>query len=359
MTADSSQELLSTPLSRAARDLGLSQGGWRITALAGDGSDRRFFRVRQGERHFVALLAPRKATAGLDENDSYWLIGRHLHACGIPVPRIHWADRHAGQFLLEDLGDLHLQRHVRRLRSGDQLRKTYRRVISLLVHMHRKAPQGFSADFCFDNPVYDAPFVYQRELEYFRNAFLVGYLGLEVDVEDLRADFENLAEAAGADCGGMVLHRDFQSRNLMVHKGRLWLIDFQGMRFGPPAYDLAALLIDPYVMLPTDLQEGLTSLYWSAAQRFLGLSRRAFREQLLAVRFCRNLQVLGAYGFLGKAKGKKEFLQYVPGAWYQLLRLLDGSGGSRYPQLKHLVTGLTEASRSRSRMGIQALTARA
>jgi aminoglycoside/choline kinase family phosphotransferase len=276
MTRVSSPDSVVGLLSRAARELGLSREDWTVTALAGDGSDRRFIRVRQNERHFVDLLSPRKVSSGLDENDSYWLIGQHLHACGVPVPRIHWADRHAGQFLLEDLGDLHLQRQVQRLRSREQLRKTYRQVISLLVHLHRHAPHGFSAEFCFDTPVYDAPFIYQRELEYFRNAFLVGYLGLEVDAEELRADFENLAEAAGAECGGMVLHRDFQSRNLMLHRGRLRLIDFQGMRFGPPAYDLAALLIDPYVMLAADFQEELTSLYWSAARRFLGMSPRAF-----------------------------------------------------------------------------------
>jgi aminoglycoside/choline kinase family phosphotransferase len=285
----------------------------------------------------VALLSPRKNPSGIDENDSYWFIGRHLHACGVPVPRIHWADRQAGHFLLQDLGDLHLQRHVRRSRSRRQLLKTYRQVVTLLVHLHRTAHRGFLADFCFDTPVYNAPFVYQRELEYFRDAFLVGYLGLAVEAEDLRADFENLAEAAGADCGGLVMHRDFQSRNLMVHQGRLWLIDFQGMRFGPPAYDLAALLIDPYVMLSAGLQEELTALYWSAAQRFLGVSRRAFREQFLAVRLCRNLQVLGAYGFLGKTKGKKDFLQYIPGAWHQLLGLLHGPGGNRYPRLTRLV----------------------
>ena len=78
MTQINSPDSVVGMLSRAAHDLSLLQGDWKIAALAGDGSDRRFFRVRQGERHFVALLAPRKAPSGLDENDSYWLIGRHL-----------------------------------------------------------------------------------------------------------------------------------------------------------------------------------------------------------------------------------------------------------------------------------------
>lgn len=327
-------------LKAVSRDLGLSPDNWQYLALAGDGSDRRFFRIRQGERHFVALLSPRKNRSGIDENDSYWFIGRHLRACGVPVPEIIWADRDAGCFLLQDVGDGHLQRLVSRCRSQEQLQKIYRQALQVLVHLHRRAPHDFSGDFCFDTPVYDAPFVYQRELEYFRSAFLVGYLGLEVADHDLRRDFENLAETAATFSPGLVMHRDFQSRNLMVHQGRLWLIDFQGMRFGPPAYDLAALLIDPYVTLPESLQQGLIELYWSAAGCFLGGDCRSFREHLQAVRLCRNLQVLGAYGFLGKVKGKTDFFRYIPEAWRQLRELLRGPCDRRYPSLARLVTGV-------------------
>ena len=75
-------------------------------------------------------------------------------------------------------------------------------------------------------------------------------LGLEIDPDELRPDFEALAEAAGVVKSSLVFHRDFQSRNIMVCRAGLWLLDFQGMRFGPPAYDLASLLIDPYVSIP-------------------------------------------------------------------------------------------------------------
>ena len=80
-----------------------------LSALAGDGSERRFFRVRQGTTHAVALISPRQKHHGIDENDSYFLIGNHLFRRNVPVPRIHWADLARGYFLLEDLGDFHLQ----------------------------------------------------------------------------------------------------------------------------------------------------------------------------------------------------------------------------------------------------------
>jgi N-acetylmuramate 1-kinase len=324
-------------LNLASDDLKCSPLGWESLPLAGDGSDRRFFRVRQGSRHFVVLVAPRKNASGLDENDSYWLIGNHLRACGVPVPEILWADKEAGHFVLQDVGDWHLQRFVEGCRSREQVRRAYRRALKVLVQLLRRAPHGFSSSFCFDTSIYDAAFVYQRELEYFRSAFLVGFLGLDIDADELRADFQKLAATAATTRPGLVMHRDFQSRNLMVHQGRLWVIDFQGMRFGPPTYDLAALIVDPYVTLPKGLQDELVDLYWSAAGRVLGGNYRTFRDHFQAVRLCRNLQALGAYSFLGKVKGKTGFFQYIPGAWRQLRELLKGPLINEFPNLAELV----------------------
>ena len=306
----------------------------RILPLAGDGSDRKFFRIITEKSSFIALVSPRTKPEPIDENDSYLAIGRHLRSRGIPAPRILYADPQLGRFLLEDAGDLHLQKFA--LLNRPDLEKIYRRVLRMLVSLHRNAPEGFSSDFCFDTALYDASFIFERELEYFRKAFVNGYLRLEMDLEELRSDFEHLAEAAGVRDMRLVFHRDFQSRNIMVRNSGLWLIDFQGMRFGPPAYDLASLLIDPYVKLPSRLQERLAGLYWSAAGRFLDCSRGEFLRTYSAVRLCRNLQILGAFGFLGLVKGKRQFLQYIPWAWEQLGQWLFGVCRGRYPVLERL-----------------------
>jgi aminoglycoside/choline kinase family phosphotransferase len=121
----------------------------------------------------------------------------------------------------------------------------------------------------------------------------------------------------------------------MVYRGRLWILDFQGMRFGPPAYDLASLLLDPYVMLPAALQERLLQLYWAGAKKvFQRTSYERFYESYAAVRLCRNLQALGAYGFLGTVKGKKQFFRYIPGAWKHLREWMRGPCRGAYPRLE-------------------------
>ena len=47
----------------------------------------------------------------------------------------------------------------------------------------------------------------------------------------------------------VLVHRDFQSQNILIHDGQAHLIDFQGLRPGLAHYDLASLLYDPYVRL--------------------------------------------------------------------------------------------------------------
>ncbi len=312
-----------------------ASGKVRVAPLFGDGSDRKFFRIFCGRSSLVALISPRLRNDSTDENDSYLLIGNHLRSKGLPVPRILHADRYKGKFILEDAGDLHLEDFARSHRTN--LEAIYARIIKMLAALHRRAPKGFDPEFCFDRALYDPSFVYERELEYFRKSFVNGCMGFEIAPDELRPDFEELAEEAGVRNSSHVFHRDFQSRNIMVRHARLWLLDFQGMRFGPPAYDLASLLIDPYVCVPQRLQDKLLSMYWASAGKCLAVSKGEFIRKYEAVRLARNLQILGAFGFLGVVKGKRRFLDYIPLALDLLTVNLSKTGKGKFPRLKKLV----------------------
>jgi N-acetylmuramate 1-kinase len=344
---------LDQELAHVLGDIGKASGFYdgvaKVSPLLGDGSERRFFRARQGTSHVIVLISPRQKDQGIDENDSYLLIGNHLARRQVPVPRIYWADPVRGHFVLEDLGDFHLQTYVNRRRVD--IATAYQRTVRLLVGMQERAREGFDQSYCFDTVVYDSSFVYQRELEYFRQRFLNGCLGLQVGPEDLRRDFENLAEAAGDSSFAHVIHRDFQSRNIMLCGHELRLVDFQGMRFGPPAYDLASLLIDPYVQISPEIERRALGLYWSEAGDLLGLSFGRFLQSYGAVRLCRNLQVLGAYSYLGLVKGKRHFLRYLPRAWGQLFFWINEHCRTSYPALRRLVNALDRKGRWSTRKG--------
>jgi aminoglycoside/choline kinase family phosphotransferase len=118
-----------------------------------------------------------------------------------------------------------------------------------------------------------------------------------------------------------LVHRDFQSQNIIIRNAQACLIDFQGMRPGLAEYDLASLLFDPYV---THARLECEEVLASYAEK-----RRAKRQPVSAefgviFRLCgvqRLMQALGAYGFLGLVKGHKAFLNHIPTAMTSLRSL--------------------------------------
>ncbi len=309
-----------------------------VEPLRGDGSERRFYRLRAGTTRRILLLSPRNRE-GVDENDSTWWIGRHLVQKGLPVPKIVWGDPSKGAILFQDLGDVHLFDCVRKVRSASRVDRMYDRAVRLLAAFHRRAKEGFSAGWCYDGIRYDAEFVHRREMRYFLEAFVGGFLGNPPNDSALDGDLRRLSEAAGRSRGDLVFHRDFQSRNLMVHDGRLWIIDFQGMRYGPPEYDVAALLLDPYVMLPLRMVGRLLRRYHREAREFLG-PWGPFHERFQVLALCRCLQALAAYAYLGSVRRKPGFLEFIPSGWTRLRQILSGTAGRKFPHLRSFVAAM-------------------
>jgi len=311
-------------------------GPFRWQPLHGDGSERAFCRVSDRKGSLILVWRPIEDSRFPNENDSYVYMGRHLLNKGIPVPEIYGYSRPEGLTLLEDLGSVHLQEAVQG--AEERLIGLYGQAVELLLEMQAKATQDLDTSHCFDTPVYDPPFIVRHELEYFRWSFLEGALELEIDPAYLESDFLLLASRAG-EVGGQTffLHRDFQSRNLMVKDDFLYLIDFQGARLGPPQYDVASLLLDPYVQLPESIQNELLSVYSGNLNESTGITVDEFMYRFSHVALCRNLQILAAFSFLTKRKGRPHFAQYIIPAWNRLRRLLRETALSDYQSLIDLV----------------------
>jgi aminoglycoside/choline kinase family phosphotransferase len=112
----------------------------------------------------------------------------------------------------------------------------------------------------------------------------------------------------------VLVHRDFQSQNIIIENGQANLIDFQGMRPGLAEYDLASLLYDPYVHLTESERAELITYYRDGRDKSGVTCSEDFDSKLRLCAMQRLMQALGAYGFLGLVKGHKNFLQYIPGA---------------------------------------------
>ena len=312
------------------------RGSLRWQPLHGDGSERACYRVSDHKESLVIIWSPFENQKFPNENDSYVYMGKHLLDKGIPVPEIYGYSRAEGLTLLQDLGSVHLQDEVKS--DEGRLISLYHQAVELLLNMQIHATEDLDTSHCFDTPAYDPQFVIRRELEYFRWSFLEGALELELDADYLENDFSLLASRGGGAKGRQFfLHRDFQSRNLMLKGDLLFLIDFQGARLGPPQYDLASLLLDPYVQLPDFFQDELLKSHSRNLSESVGISVDEFMDRYPHVALCRNLQMLAAFSFLTKIKGRSHFAQYIMPAWSGLRRLLTEPPCSNYQLLADLV----------------------
>lgn len=309
--------------------------------LAGDGSQRRWYRLWSSGRSLIAAVHGIRRGESTEEVDAFVDIGRHLRAVGVPVPEIHDADRFSGIVFVEDLGDTHLEEAVKN-RSDAERFDLYRRVVDLALHMGLAAVDGFRPHWAWQTPRYDRQVILENECRYFCEAFVAGHLGRPDPFSGLFQEFSRLAERIESFSVEGFMHRDFQSRNIMVRGGEIFFIDFQGGRIGPLQYDLASMIIDPYVDLSGEIRQRLVD---HAARRLSARTGAAPGRCLSGIRYCalsRNLQALGAFGHL-TASGKGWFADAIPSAVRGLRRVLAALPGEEFPGLARLAEEIQTA----------------
>ncbi|MGB6972805.1 MAG: phosphotransferase [Desulfobulbales bacterium] len=314
-----------------------------LTPLSGDVSSRIFFKIKTGNTASFCGVLPdnENAKKGRAEAQAAFNIGTHLKKRGIPVPAVHAFDPENGFILFEDLGEtlLYDELEKKRNKSGGriwgQIKETYKESIEILLYMQISGSVHFDRKWCWDTQRYDKKLMLERESGYFMQAFCQDMLGIQKFSAKLNDEFSKLASYAARQPAVYFLHRDFQSRNLMIVDGEIRIIDFQGGRLGPLGYDLASLLIDPYAQIPHEVQEELLEHYLEHLCTY-GLDDLAFLKGYKSLALQRNLQILGAFAFLSGQKQKIFFKQFILPATLSLHHLLIDSDGNNYPHLLKL-----------------------
>ena len=312
--------------------------------LSGDGSDRRWYRVQSGHQSLILADHGIHGPADREEVDAFIDIGRFLHGQQVPVPKIHAQNRFAGLVFLDDLGNVHLQDVVLAAGHKKKVIHIYRRIIDGIISFWLSAAKGFDTGWTYQSEAYDQTLILEKECRYFMEAFVSDYSGLEFHYDHLEEEFEQLADGAIQHAMIGLMHRDMQSRNIMLSGEDFFFIDFQGARLGPLQYDIASLLIDPYVALPAWAREVLLAHGNDRLKaRGVDVPDRFFQGYRYCA-VCRNLQILGAFGYLSRVKRKPYFENYIPQAVETLEQNLAAFGAAAFPRLRSLVGRISEKS---------------
>jgi NDP-sugar pyrophosphorylase family protein/aminoglycoside/choline kinase family phosphotransferase len=273
------------PDPRIYASLNLDPTDTAFMPLQKQGSGRRYCRLHQGDRSLVwCAYSPDR-----QENAGFSAIADFLRRLDIQVPRVllHLPD--ACELVSEDLGQYDLQRS----QSADRL-GLLRQVAAQAARLHVLGDKAVRLEELplqrgFTKGLYD------WERDYFRENLLDRFL----DSPDLWA----LAAQEYCQLRRLLLeqplvpiHRDLQSANVMVVEGKVYLIDFQGMRLGAAAYDMASLLYDPYQCHPRETRDEVWRHY---CEQVRALDGTPPPDRMLAIGAVQRLfQALGAYGKL-------------------------------------------------------------
>jgi NDP-sugar pyrophosphorylase family protein len=234
----------------------------------------------------------------------------------IPVPRLLSYDHRRYKALFEDLGKKDLFNWFHEGRNEKETVSMYEKVLDSLIKFQNVRPAGcpLLKEWIFDRQAL------LWESKYFLDRFVKGYLNISPKDENLLLEeFKALAQRVD-QYPKRIMHRDFQSRNIMLARNEIYFIDYQAARMGPPAYDAVSLIFDPYCPLDEEAEQILVNYY---IKRFCKIGK--YREENLEASFTycalqRHMQALGAYGYLSRIKGKQWFESHIPRAVALLLR---------------------------------------
>jgi hypothetical protein len=287
---------------------GLADRSPRVVPLTGDASDRRYFRVLVPDEQSIVLSL--YSTPFRFETLSFVNVARLLEKMPVPIPAVLGHADDLGVLALADLGDVTLQAHLGAATAAEHA-ALYRQAISLVSTLQRRGAELESPDYLPYGIAFDVEKL-MWELDFFIKHFVEAYRGVVIPPaarDELRREFSTVVETLASE-PRVLCHRDYHSRNLMLHSGELYIIDFQDARMGPDTYDLVSLLRDSYVDLPEQTVTDLLAYYLALNGR-TG-EEREFRARFDVMALQRNLKALGTFGYQTTARRNPVYIQYIP-----------------------------------------------
>ena len=319
-----------------------------VTRLTGDASTRSYFRAEARGATVIVALYP----GAFDETES--AISRLARAeaanpaarltfsndpcahievtallleAGLPVPRVLETSGADAVMLIEDVGDIKLQDWLGD-RTQAEVVAAYRHAIELVVLIQGATEQALRADSICSHLAFDEAKL-RWELGFFFANYFNKYLQVKLGpstANSVQRDFKTLCSELAAR-PRVLTHRDYHARNLMMHRGQMFIIDYQDARMGPASYDVASLLSDPYTTLPEGVAlELIESFIEMKASSKLPLpSVEAFRIELELMTVQRMLKAIGTYASQA-AVGNPVYLPYIDPALERALAAMKSLG---------------------------------
>jgi aminoglycoside/choline kinase family phosphotransferase len=305
----------------------LETANYKVFSLAGDASNRRYYRVVIDSQSWVLM----RWEPFDPDNYPFLSVLNHFAKNGVRVPSVKSLSAEEGLVLLEDLGDLTLERKFWESQNQDAALDFYKMAMDEILKIHYKATFDKSDCTAFKIQFDTEKFLW--EMNYGKDNLIAGILNFKFSdpvQKEINEIFTDICQKLHEE-PKRIAHRDYHSRNLMIKLDQMGVIDFQDARLGPIQYDLVSLLKDSYVNIQDDMAETLIAYYLSKARPFLpaDFSRDQFDEiyELQTIQRC--FKACGSFASFFHQRQDRRYLKYISGTLKRVLKSL-----TEFPEYK-------------------------
>lgn len=314
----------------------ISADNFTSIKLAGDASARKYYRIIHGEKTWMLM-----SWEAFDSVDYPFLsVQRHFLSCGVQVPEVIAIGEKLGVLLLEDLGDLTLERKFWEDIKPEASKDFYIKTLNELIKIHDKTTYSETKSTASVTKFDTAKFLW--EMNYAKDNLLLGLLKLKLSdstLNDLNSVFTHFCTELDKK-PKVICHRDFHSRNVMIKRDQVYIIDFQDARLGPVQYDLVSLFKDSYVDMTDDFAASLMNYYLdnSIVKKSAQFSSEEFYKTYELQSLQRCFKACGSFASFMNMRQDRRYLKYLSPTLKKVLKSL-----AHFPEYSLLNTILLDA----------------
>ena len=290
---------------------------WKAQLLKGDSGERSYSRIQSSKGNFIFVAHPLS-----NKNFEDFVFTQNvLRKNFIPIPQILHIDKKNKLLLLEDLGPTNLEQCYLKNKKLDY----HIQALDLLYSFQQISDsKKFKKKFTDSQSLHELLLTYQN----------IHYPLNNSDKECLLKEFHTLSCQLVQE-PFVPSHRDFHSRNLLIHKERVYMIDFQDAGLYPQYYDLASFIYDPYVSLLKEEREILIQHY---NQKW---PQPVCRDSLSLTVCQRLFKAIGSFMSFYNLRSQTHHLKYIQPCLIELKRHL--SQLEKYPYFLKYVQSLLDS----------------
>ena len=291
---------------------------YKLKKISGDASFRKFYRLQKGKNTSIIIQAKKEKFKNLI---TYIAVNKILEKYNIYAPKL--ISNHYEHNIIEitDLGQKSFNNLIIKKKNKFKYYKDLIKIIIKLqnIKIRREYHLGkfkiYFQNYSIKNLHKESDLFFDWYLKYCSKNLKLKKIK-DVFKKELTKIYKKLYFQ-----NNFFVHRDFHASNIMVNKNKLGLIDSQDAIIGNPLYDVASLIDDVRIKMPSNLQEKLLNFYYYKSK----LKKEEYKNlkndfEILSVQ--RNLKILGIFVRLFKRDGKPHYLKYLPYTWQLIERRL-------------------------------------